>query len=91
VSSRLVRDNVAEEINSLKQQSGKDLALFGSADLASTLIRHSLIDEYRILVTPFVLGTGNLMFKNIEQRIALKLLKATSWGSGIVALYYQPA
>jgi dihydrofolate reductase len=50
-----------------------------------------LIDEYRILVTPFVLGSGMPMFKDIKDRLALKLLQATTWSSGIVALYYQPA
>jgi dihydrofolate reductase len=89
-NSRLVKANVAEEVLRLKQQPGKDLALFGSADLASTFIRHGLIDEYRILVTPVVLGGGTPIFKDIEDKIALKLLKATAWSSGIVALYYRP-
>ena len=88
--SRLVKENVAEEVARLKQQPGRDLALFGSADLASTLIRLGLIDEYRIFVTPVVLGRGTPMFKNIKGRLALKLLKATTWSSGIVALHYQP-
>jgi dihydrofolate reductase len=49
-----------------------------------------LIDEYRILVTPVVLGAGMPMFKGILDRIALKLSKSTTWSSGIVALYYEP-
>jgi dihydrofolate reductase len=90
-NSRLVKGDVAEEVARLKQQPGKDLALFGSADLASTFIQLGLIDEYRIFVTPFVLAGGTPMFKDIKDRIALKLLKATTWSSGVVALYYQPA
>jgi dihydrofolate reductase len=74
----------------LKQQPGKYLALSGSAGLASTLMRLGLIDEYRIFVTPVVLGSGTLMFKEIQTRIKLNLLKMTPWSSGIVALYYQP-
>jgi dihydrofolate reductase len=89
-NSRLVSDSVGEEVARLKRERGKDLALFGSADLASTFMHHGLIDEYRILVTPVVLGSGTPMFKGIEDRIALKLLKAATWSSGIVALYYQP-
>jgi dihydrofolate reductase len=89
-NSRLVAANVAEEVAKLKQEPGRDLALFGSADLASTFIRLDLIDEYRILVTPVVLGSGTPMFKHIDDRLDLKLLKATTWRSGIVALYYQP-
>jgi dihydrofolate reductase len=89
-NARLVKENVAEEVAWLKQQPGKDIALFGSADLASTLIRFGLIDEYRIFVTPFVLGSGWPMFKDTKERIGLKLLSATTWSSGIVALYYRP-
>lgn len=90
-NSRLVKENVAQEVARLKQQPGKELALFGSADLASTFMRLGLIDEYRIFVTPVVLGRGTPMFKAIKERIALKLLKATTWSSGVVALYYRPA
>jgi dihydrofolate reductase len=90
-NSRPVNNNVAEEVTGLKQQPGRDLALFGSADLASTLMRLGLIDEYRILVTPVVLGRGTPMFKAVDERIPLKLIKATGWSSGTVALFYQPA
>ena len=90
-NSSLAGDEVSAEIGRLKQQSGKDLALFGSADLASTFIRLGLIDEYRILVTPVVLGAGTPMFKGIMDRIALKVSKSTTWSSGIVVLYYEPA
>ena len=89
-NSRLVEGNVADEVDRLKRQPGKDLALFGSADLASIFIRLGLIDEYRVLVTPVVLGRGAPMFKGVRDRISLKLLRATTWSSGIVALYYQP-
>ena len=89
-NSRLVSDNVGEEVTWLKQQPGKDLALFGSADLASTLMRLGLIDEYRILVTPVDLGSGTPMFKDVRERIPLELVKAATWRSGIAALYYQP-
>jgi len=90
-NSRLVKGNVADEIAKLKSQPGKEIAVFGSADLASTLMRHGLIDEYRIFVNPVVLGSGTPMFKGIKDRIALKLLQATTMSSGVVALYYQPA
>jgi dihydrofolate reductase len=90
-NSRLVRENVAEEVGILKDEPGKDLALFGSADLASTLIGLRLIDEYRIFVTPYVLGGGTPMFKGISDGIALKLLNATTWSSGTVALFYENA
>jgi dihydrofolate reductase len=90
-NSRLVKGNVAEEIARLKQQPGKDLAMFGSTDLASTFMRLGLIDEYRIFVNPVVLGRGNPMFKDVKDKKALKLLKAQTFRSGNVLLYYQPA
>ena len=90
-NSRLVNGNVGEAVTRLKQQPGKDLALFGSANLAATLSQLGLIDEYRLLVTPVILGVGTPMFKNIESTFNLQLLKATTWSSGTVALWYRPA
>jgi dihydrofolate reductase len=90
-NSRLIKDEVAGEVARLKAQPGNDLALFGSAGLASTLIRLDLIDEYRILVCPYVLGKGTPMFKDIQSTMALRLLSATTWRSGIVALRYEAA
>jgi dihydrofolate reductase len=90
-NSRLLRENVAEEVARLKEEPGKDLALFGSAELASTLIAEGLIDEYRIFLTPYVLGGGMPMFKGISDGMALRLLNATTWSSGTVALFYENA
>jgi dihydrofolate reductase len=64
--------------------------MFGSSDLASSLIRLGLIDEYRIFVNPVVLGRGNAMFKNISDKLPLKLAKTTPFRSGDVLLYYRP-
>lgn len=89
-NSRLVKENIAEEVARLKRQPGKDLAMFGSADLASTFMRLGLIDEYRIFVNPVVLGGGAPMFKDVQDRMALKLLKTQTWSSGVVILYYAP-
>lgn len=90
-NSRLVKENIGEEIARLKQRPGKDIALIGSTDLASTFIRLGLIDEYRIFLNPVVLGRGNPMFKNVKDRLALKLVKAQPSRSGNVLLTYQPA
>lgn len=90
-NSRLVEGNVKDEVTRLKQLPGKDLALFGSANLAATLMQLSLIDEYRIFVTPIVLGSGTPMFQPTASTIPLKLLKATTWSSGVVAHWYRSA
>ncbi len=89
-NTRLVKENVAEEILKLKQQPGKDMAIFGSSDLAVTLMKHGLIDEYRIMVNPVVLGSGKPLFKGLNDRLQLNLVKTRTFRSGNVLLYYKP-
>ena len=90
-NTRLVTTDAAEEVAKLKQGSGKDLYIFGSADLSATLTRHRLIDEYRLALTPLVLGGGNPLFKPSPQRLPLRLVMARPMKSGCVILRYQPA
>jgi dihydrofolate reductase len=89
-NARLVKENIAEEILKIKQQPGKDLALFAGSDIASTFIQLGLIDEYRLIVNPVVLGCGKPLFKDIKDKLNLKLLKTQPYPSGITILYYQP-
>jgi len=88
--TRLVRADAQDEVAKLKQQSGKDLFIFGSADLTSTLMRHDLIDEYRLGLTPVVLGGGNPLFKPGPDRLRMRLLEARPLKSGCVILRYEP-
>ena len=90
-TARLVRENIAEEISNMKNQPGKNMVLFGGADLAQTFMQHDFIDEYRLLVQPIVLGSGTPLFKSGSDRIRLKLFKTQKFHSGVVGLYYQPA
>jgi dihydrofolate reductase len=89
-NSRLVKVNIAEEISKMKQQPGKDMVIFGSGSIVTTFMQLGLIDEYRILVNPVVLGNGNPLFKGINDKQNLKLLKTRVLSSGVVILYYQP-
>ncbi|MFL5704865.1 MAG: dihydrofolate reductase family protein [Ktedonobacteraceae bacterium] len=89
-NTRLMKENVAEEIAKLKQQQGRDLAIFGSAALAVSLLQMGLIDELRIMVNPVVLGQGNPFFKGTHDKLNLNLLKTKTFRSGNVLLYYQP-
>ena len=89
-NSRLVKENVAEEVLKLKAQPGKDIAIFGSSDLAVTLAEQSLIDEYRIIVNPVFLGNGTALLKGIRDKLNLKFLNARIFKSGNVLLYYAP-
>jgi dihydrofolate reductase len=90
-NTRLIKDNFAQEVAKLKQQSGKDLIIFGSSDLAVTFIEQDLIDEYRIMVNPVALGIGKSLFKGIQTRLELKFLKTKVFRSGNVLLYYGRA
>ena len=86
-NSRLVKENAAEEITRLKQQPGKDLSIFGSANLAASFIPAGVIDEFRIMVNPVVLGDGNRLFK--DHKLNLSLLNAKTFHNGNVLLYCQ--
>ena len=90
-NTRLVKGDAAAEIPKLKSQPGGDLYIFGSANLASSLIRHGLIDEYRVMVNPVVLGSGRLLFENLEGRLRLELVRTKPFASGNVLLYYGPS
>jgi dihydrofolate reductase len=90
-NTKLVKENIAEEVQKLKQQPGKDIVILGSSDLAAALIPHGLIDEFRIIVNPVILGSGKSIFKGISERIKLKLKDTKTSRSGNVFLYYIPA
>jgi dihydrofolate reductase len=87
-NTRLIKDNLHEELPELKRQPGKDLLLLGSADLAAALTNLGLIDEYRIMFNPIVLGSGKPLFKNIDHQLALKLLDTRVFRSGNVLCRY---
>ncbi len=89
-NSRLVKEKPAEEVARLKQQPGKEMIIFGSANLAATLTQNSLIDEYRMMVSPIVLGSGRPLFQGVEGRLPMKLVNTRAFRSGNVLLAYQP-
>jgi dihydrofolate reductase len=86
----LIKDHIAEEINAIKQQPGKDIWFLGSPTLARTFIELDLIDEYRININPTVLGEGKAFFADITRSFPLKLLASKTLQSGVVALRYEP-
>jgi dihydrofolate reductase len=88
-NSILKKEIIKEEISALKQQAGKNI-LAGSPNLIVALAQLDLIDEYQLGVQPTVLGSGLPLFKNISDRINLKLLKTKTFGCGAVVLYYEP-
>lgn len=86
----LIKDNVAEEINRLKAQPGKDIWFIGSTKLAQVFMNLDLIDEYRLNINPTVLGNGKPAFANLTRAFSLKLLDTQTFASGVVALRYVP-
>ncbi len=89
-NSRLVKERITEEVSQLKQQEGGDLAIFGSAALATSFLHMGLLDELRLMVNPVVLGSGSSLFKGVHEKLNLKLLKTREFRSGNVLLYYEP-
>ncbi len=87
-NTRLVRSAAEEEVRRLKQQPGNDLFVYGSAKLCASLTRAGLIDEYRLGLSPVVLGAGSPLFKPMDQAMTMKLLEARALKSGWVVLRY---
>ena len=87
-SARLATKDLKEEVLELRQQAGKDIFV-GSPGLIVSLSRLDLIDEYQLGVQPTVVGSGLPLFKNITDRIDLKLLKTKTFGCGALMLYYE--
>jgi dihydrofolate reductase len=90
-NTTLVKGNVADEISKLKQQPGKDLAVFGSSDFTVSLLEQGLVDELRVMVNPILLGAGKSLFTGLDNRVPLKLQTTTTFSSGNVLLSYRPA
>lgn len=88
-NSILIQDNIVEEIARLKQQDGQGILVYGSAALVQTLIRHELVDLYRLLVYPVVAGKGKCLFQE-GTAATLKLVESQALSSGVVALVYEP-
>ncbi len=86
----LVSQNIAEEINAMKLEPGKDIWLYGGANLITTFMDLGLIDMYRLSIHPVILGEGKPLFTPMKQRRGLKLTGNRSFLSGVVQLCYEP-
>lgn len=88
-NATLIKGDVAEEIRKLKQEPGNSLVQYGVGELTQTMLKHSLVDEFRILMFPFTFGEGLRIFENMGVN-TLKLLDTRKFSSGAIALHYQP-
>jgi class 3 adenylate cyclase/dihydrofolate reductase len=87
----ILRGDIVDEVSKLKGQRGGDILVFGSADLVNSLMSQDLIDEYRLLVFPVVLGSGKRLFREESDTSHLRLVRSKAFSSGTVLLTYQPA
>ena len=90
-NSELLREVDAQRIGALKAEPGKDLLIFGSGTLVVQLTEHRLIDEYRFVVCPVLLGQGRTLLGDLRQHVSLKLVEAQPFRSGNVMLTYARA
>jgi dihydrofolate reductase len=90
-NSTIIKDNVVVRITKLKQQPGHEIQIEGSATLVQSLMEANLIDEYRFLVHPVIMGSGKRFFKDGMHTTGLKLVKTQTLDKGVILLCYQPA
>ena len=90
-NSTIINNSVVKEITGLKQQPGRNILVFGSATLVESLMDADLIDEYRLLVHPIIMGSGKRAFKDGMATTKLKLGETTTLSSGVISLCYQRA
>lgn len=87
-NTRLLKGDAVESVKVLKAEAGKDVYVFGSADLLSSLLKAGLVDEYRLCIVPVVLGGGNPLFKPKDEAVRMRLESARPLKSGGVILSY---
>lgn len=89
-NTRLAKEEIEKEITQLKKQAGKDMVILGSGSIVSQLTQLGLIDEYRIIVNPVILGSGKPLFSGLDRRYRLKLVKSKPYLNGNILLSYEP-
>lgn len=91
VNTTLVKGDAVEEIEKLKRENGKDIFVFGSADLSTTLLEAGLYDELRIGIAPLLLADGTPLFKNARAQRKMKLIDTRQHSTGVILARYQPS
>ena len=89
-NSTIIKENILEEVTSMKQQTGQDILISGSATLVKSLMEAELIDEYRFMVHPVIMGSGKHFFKEGMHISGLKLVKTKPLDLGVILFCYQP-
>jgi dihydrofolate reductase len=90
-NSTLIQGDLPTRITALKQGTGKDIQVIGSGELVQTLIAHDLVDEYRLLIHPLLLGNGKRLFREGNEPVRLRLVDSKTSGKGVLILTYVPS
>jgi dihydrofolate reductase len=87
----LLKGELAAEVARLKQRPGQDILIYGSGEVVNALLPHNLIDEYKLMIFPVVLGSGKRLFRDLADSTALRITSTKTTGTGVVVLNYSPA
>jgi dihydrofolate reductase len=90
-NTRVLKGNIAEEVQALKKGRGKDMVIFGSGSIVSQLAQEGVVDDFQLVVNPVVLGKGRSMFDGVKGRVTLRLTGTRVFKNGNVLLSYRPA
>ena len=90
-NTKIISQNLTDEINTLKRSEGGDILIFGSPTAAHSLMAEKLIDDYWLLINPVLLGSGIPLFKGIKERVTLTFVASNVFSSGVVCLHYKCA
>ncbi|HEX5549127.1 MAG TPA: dihydrofolate reductase family protein [Ktedonobacterales bacterium] len=90
-NATLLKGDLAQELARIKQEVGQDILIFGSGQLVHSMVAQSLIDEYRLMVFPVILGSGKRVFPEADEKTTLTLVESKPFASGVMVLTYRPA
>ena len=88
-NTRVFGSQLSEHINTLKQENGKNILIFGSPRASQSLLKLGLIDEFWLFVNPIILGEGMQLFKDIGGMTKLKLVESRTFACGVIAIHYE--
>jgi dihydrofolate reductase len=88
-NTKVISDNLSDNINKIKNQEGKNILIFGSPGASQSLLNQGLIDEFWLFVNPIILAKGMPLFKDITGTTTLKLVESRTFASGVIALHYE--
>ena len=88
-NTKVIADNLSENINRIKQQNGKNILIFGSPSATHSLLNQGLIDEFWLFVNPIIVGQGIPLFNHVPEPINLNLIETRIFSCGVIALHYS--